>query len=419
MPLPDRHLLIRALESDDRNAIAGLLPAHSDFLNVPDQRPLITWAQNRTTAQLLLEHGADVHTVGRWWASGFGTDKVRIEVADFLVERGAPLTVHAAAGLGLTDRLRKMLDSDPELVEAKGGDGCTPLHFARGLETAALLLERGARVDARDDDHDSTPAQWLIGRAPEVTRFLIEHGAAPDIFMATGLGDEALVKKLIDADRRCLAQRIGRLPDIPPIGHKGRGGSIYQWTLAFNSYAHQVALLKGHEGLYRFLYEQSDSETQLLVSCVLAHREDALAIAANNPGMVASLSDLDRELVARYCWETNTNYEAVKLMLDVGFPVAHPERSHGYTPLHNAAWAGSADLVDLLIERGHPVDLRDPGYSSTAIGWAVHCCIVAKRHPEAEYGRVVKSLVDAGCPWDDIQLPTGDSRIDDVLMQRP
>jgi hypothetical protein len=32
-------------------------------------------------------------------------------------------------------------------------------------------------------------------------------------------------------------------------------------------------------------------------------------------------------------------------MLDLGFPVAHPERSHGYTPLHNAAWAGSGDLV--------------------------------------------------------------------------
>ncbi|MGH9202027.1 MAG: hypothetical protein ACRD2A_12430 [Vicinamibacterales bacterium] len=39
-------------------------------------------------------------------------------------------------------------------------------------------------------------------------------------------------------------------------------------------------------------------------------------------------------------------------MLDLGFPIAHPERSHGYTALHNAAWSGSADLVDLLIARG-------------------------------------------------------------------
>ena len=77
---------------------------------------------------------------------------------------------------------------------------------------------------------------------------------------------------------------------------------------------------------------------------------------------------MDRELVAKYCWETNTNYAAVKLMLDLGFPVAHPERSHGYTPLHNAAWAGSGDLVELLIARGHPVDIRDPGFDATPLG---------------------------------------------------
>jgi hypothetical protein len=46
------------------------------------------------------------------------------------------------------------------------------------------------------------------------------------------------------------------------------------------------------------------------------------------------------ELLPKYCWETNTNYDAVKLMLDVGFPIAHIERSHGYTALHNAALGG-------------------------------------------------------------------------------
>jgi ankyrin repeat protein len=121
--------------------------------------------------------------------------------------------------------------------------------------------------------------------------------------------------------------------------------------------------------------------------------------------------------VARYCWETNTNIEAVRLMLDVGFPVAHPETSHGYSPLHNAAWSGSADLVDLLIERGHPVDIVDPRYQATPLGYAIHDCTIEKRHPEGEFGRVVKSLIDAGSPWDRQQYPTGDARIDDVLKQ--
>jgi len=293
-----------------------------------------------------------------------------------------------------------MLAADPSVIDAKGGDGCTPLHFSRDIATARLLLDHGARLDARDEDHESTPAQWLIGDAPEVSRFLLDCGAAPDIFLAAALGDRALAEKLMDADRACLARRIGRAPEFPPLGHTGRGGTIYQWTLAFNSYVHQIALLKGHDALFEFLFENSDTRTRFLVCCVLARRSEAEAIAARNPGLVASLPDADLELLARYCWETNTNYEAVKLMLDLGFPIAHPETSHGYTALHNAAWAGSADLVDLLIERGAPVDIRDPGYNSTPLGYAIHDCLVEKRHPEGDFRRVVKSLLDAGSPWD-------------------
>jgi ankyrin repeat protein len=351
---------------------------------------------------------------GTWWAPGFGTRQVSAEVVRLLVEHGAPLTAHAAAGLGMIDELARMLAADVSVVDAKGGDGCTPLHFARNTAIAGLLLEHGARIDARDEDHDSTPAQWLIGDVPEVTRFLLDRGAVPDIFMAAALGDRGLAETLIAAEPGCLAQRIGRSPEFPPLGD-GKGGTIYQWTLAFNSYSHQVALLKGHPDLFEFLYDRSDTTTRFLVCCVLARRDEAESIAARNPGLVAGLPDADLELLARYCWETNSNYDAVKLMLDLGFPVAHPEHSHGYTPLHNAAWEGRADIVDLLLQRGAPVDIKDPRYSATPLGFALHDCLVEKRHPEGEFGRVVKSLIDAGSPWDPGIYPTGNAGVDEVL----
>jgi len=371
-------------------------------------RALEDGALTVATAERLLGPGADLEAVSKWWARGMRTRCVNSEVARLLVERGATLTPHAAAGLGLRDYLADMLVRDPSLIDAKGGDGCTPLHFSRDVETAELLLAHGARVDARDDDHDSTPAQWLIGEAPEVARFLLEHGAKPDIFLAAALGDRGLAETLIDANPACLTYRIGRLPDFPPIGHKGHGGTIYQWTLAFNSYAHQIALLKGHEELFDYLYERSDTPTRLLVACVLGRRREAEAIAKSNPGLVDSLPATDHELVARYCWETNTNIDAVRLMLDVGFPIAYPETSHGYSPLHNAAWAGSADLVDLLIARGHPVDGVDPTYHATPLGFAIHDCTIEKRHPEGEFKRVVRSLIAAGSP--------PDPRVDAVLQ---
>ncbi|MFN7925348.1 MAG: hypothetical protein U0Q16_34940 [Bryobacteraceae bacterium] len=384
MPDPVADLMRRALESSEPvPAVESLLGQHPDLLE----------------------------RIGQWWAPGFCADRIPVPIARLLVERGAPLSVHAAAGFGFIDRI------DPSLVHAKGGDGCTPLHFARDLATAQFLLDHGAVIDARDEDHDSTPAQWRIGDSPDVVRYLLSRCATPDIFIAAALGDRDLAARLIRENPACVSYRIGRLPAFPPIGHKGRGGTILQWSLAFNSYPHQIALLKGHRDLFDLLYEHSDDRTRLLVNCVLARRDEAMEIAAQHPDMVASLEDADLQLPALYCWETNTNLEAVRLMLDLGFPVAHPERSHGYSALHNAAWSGSAALVDLLVARGAPVALVDPRYQATPLGYALHDCLVEKRHPEGEFAKVVESLLRAGSPWKRDVYPTGDERVNEVFRR--
>jgi ankyrin repeat protein len=387
----------------------------ADTLRELVKKALRSGSPDGALEDLIREHPEALKEAGELWADGFATNYIEPSAARLLVERGAPLSIHAAAGFGFTDHVADLLRNAPALIRAKGGDGCTPLHFARDVQTAALLVEHGAEIDARDDDHDSTPAQWRIGSAPEVSRFLLQTGAKPDIFLAAALGDDALASKLISENPGCVAYRIGRLPEAPPIGHQGRGGTILQWTLAFNSYPHQIALLKGHPDLFDLLYENSDPQTRLLVCCVLARREEAEEIVRQHAGIVAGLPRADLELLPRYCWETNINFEAVRLMLDLAFPIAQTERSHGFSPLHNAAWAGHAALVDLLLARGHPVDLKDPTYNSTPLGFALHDCLVEKRHPEGDFAHVVESLLKAGSPWDRSILPTGNASIDEVL----
>ena len=109
-----------------------------------------------------------------------------------IVQQHSDQPVHEAARAGLADKLAAMLAMDASLIDAKGIDARTPLHCAGTVAVAALLLDHGARIDARDEDHDSTPAQWRIGESPDVARFLLERGAKADIFLAAALGDLAL-----------------------------------------------------------------------------------------------------------------------------------------------------------------------------------------------------------------------------------
>ena len=411
------------IRQGQRDQVASFIRRHKPSSAVINS-PIFEWGApplamcgNVETAQLLIDHGALPTKVGQWWKPGFGARNVVTDVGRFLVESGAGLSPHAAAGIGLVAELAEMIEADPETVRAQGGDGCTPLHFARHAEIVDLLIEHGAELDAVDEDHHSTPSQWLVGDLPEVARHLIKRGAKADIFVLAALGEVDRVQQLIEKSPECLAQWVGK-PPFPAIGHEGSGGTILQWSLGFNSFAHQYAKNACHDELFDRMCAASDTTTRFLVACVMADRKTAAQIAAENPNLVESLDDDDRQLLARYCWETNANLEAVRLMLDIGFPVDFPEHNHGYSPLHNAAWGGYADLVELLIERGHPLDKKDPNHGSTPLGWALHCCLEDGRHPEGEYGRVVAALIDAGCGWDRSIFPTGNAGIDAVLKQR-
>src|SRR5205814_1339467 len=136
-----------------------------------------------------------------WWAGGFGVfdDAADEETVDYLISRGAIVDVFAAAKHNRFDRLKELIEADPALVHAKGGDGKRPLHYAATREMIDYLLDRGAEVDARCVDHGSTAAQYAVKDAQWKTRYLLERGAQPEIFMAAALGDVDLLKKVLDA----------------------------------------------------------------------------------------------------------------------------------------------------------------------------------------------------------------------------
>src|SRR6185437_11179158 len=92
--------LIQALESDDFSAIEAALRDHPESIEAKDCRPPVTRARSRAAAELLLDRGASLEAVAKWWAPGFGAHDVASPVVEALVARGVAVTPHAAAGLG-------------------------------------------------------------------------------------------------------------------------------------------------------------------------------------------------------------------------------------------------------------------------------------------------------------------------------
>jgi len=78
-------------------------------------------------------------------------------------QQSADQAVHEAARAGLPNKLAEMLAGDPSLIDAKGMDGRTPLHCAGTVAVAALLLDHGARIDAREQPWLHAAAQCCVG----------------------------------------------------------------------------------------------------------------------------------------------------------------------------------------------------------------------------------------------------------------
>jgi ankyrin repeat protein len=312
----DPATFIRAVRGGDLDGVRAMAGADPSLVRATDPQcfgatALIhaVGAEDRALVELLLELGADIDQRSDWWAGSFGVlDSASDEMAAYLLQRGATLTAHAAARLAKIDGLRAMLDADASIGHARGGDGQTPLHFARSVEIADLLLAHGAEIDALDIDHGSTPAQWLGGSRPEVAAHLVLRGAAADPFLAARIGDVALLEGLIRSEPEGVRVRVSRdrFPVPPPAA-----GHIYLFTIG--------------EG------------------CTLLHA----AAGADTPQIVRWLAGHGADVNARGGYDDGT-------------------------PLHVGAWGDHAAAVGALIDAGADINAKSGNqHHNEPIGWAI------------------------------------------------
>jgi uncharacterized protein len=105
--------------------------------------------------------------------------------ADSLLEAEPELGVLEAAAAGRADRLRRLLDADPDAIRERTPEGFTTLGLAAflgGPDTVRVLLERGADAD---DDADNPFGVRPVHAASaahdhETMRLLLDAGADPN-----------------------------------------------------------------------------------------------------------------------------------------------------------------------------------------------------------------------------------------------
>ena len=386
-----------AFEADDWQRLRQLLERHSSLKALvneplaPFDAPLIVHVRSREMLDVLLEAGADINARSRWWAGGFGLlDWAGPEVAAHAIERGALVNVNAAAKQGLVETVRRLIAEDPSCVHARGGDGQTPLHVAQTVDIARVLLDAGADIDARDVDHESTPAQYLVGERPDVARYLVARGCRTDLLLAAALDDADDARRHLDADPALIRMRVNSR--WFPMKNPRAGGTIYQWTLGFHASAHQVAHDRGHRDLLEILNARSPAEVRLIEACWIGDAGTVERLRSSGGPALTFTSD-DQELLAHAA--RNNRTAAVRLLLECGFP-ADVRGQHRATPLHWAAFHGNAEMITAILRSEPPLELADNDFSSTPLGWAIYGSEHGWYAKTGDYGETVQLLLRAG-----------------------
>jgi uncharacterized protein len=131
------------------------------------------------------------------------------------------LTVFEAAALGRTDRVRELVEADPEVANAYGDDGFHPLGLAcffGNVDAARVLLESGADVNALSRNeriqtaaiHAAAAGDSKDGEATryELVELVLDHGADPNL--AQGGGFRAIDAARQNGDTRVEALLLER-----------------------------------------------------------------------------------------------------------------------------------------------------------------------------------------------------------------
>src|SRR6185369_10698853 len=266
----------------------------------------------------------------------------------YLLARGADYDISTATKIGDLDRVRELLDSNPDLVNQVPTYSYytgSPLRNAAGaghLEVAKLLLERGANPNEPEPGiaPNGGALHAAIGsKHYDLVKLLLEHGANPNAEVESS-GNCLSMAKWSGAPKEIidLIASYGGTRTVDLVCHDG---DIE--TLAAMLHANPNLSIREH------------LDNQKLTELMLRHQ----------PGLLKKAADPN----AWWSSATPKTPEYAQWLMEHGLD---PNRRNwlGITMLHRCAAKGDSAVAQVCLDFGADINATETEWSSTPLGWA-------------------------------------------------
>ncbi len=333
---------------------------------------------------------------------------------------------------------KDMLDMPPLVAVTHSSLLTLPKYRDSLRRCARLLLEAGADPN-QSWKHGEHPLSALYGAAgknhdPVLTRTLLAAGADPNdgesLYHSTEASDSACARLLLEAGARvegsnALAHQLDR-DDIEGLRlilkyAKGVEDSDLLWAIRRGRKRDHVALLLGaganpraktQQGISAYRYamlcglrdvaellasvgaeETLAPEEQFVAACSAADEREARALLAAYPDIFDRLGDTQLKQLPELT--EAGNLRAVRLMVELGWPIAVRGGDWNASALNLAVFQGNADLARFLMEHGASWN-EIHGYGANVCGtlsWASR-----NLDPANDYVGCARVLLEHGAP---------------------
>jgi len=341
-----------------------------------------------------------------------------------------------AAEHGRADELARLLDSHPDLIDARGGnfqkqtalhkaawqcsgepatqqgqracvrlllehgadvgvrdygDNAYPLHFAvesADFEIVEMLVEAGSDVIGEGDDHQLGVLGWATcfrQVRQDVGEYLLRHGAKVNLWAAIALDRADDVRAFVTREPSLLQAHMSRNEHYrTPLHHaaaKNRPnmvrlllelGADPHATDATGATPLTTAASENADASIGSMLQQAGAKLDFIAALNLGRYDLVEAMLRDDPSRIGPQG---RDTIALHLSAEKKNEAAVRWLIAHGADV-NAKRTLwdcNYTALHVTAANGAVDIARLLLDAGGDPDIHDDKYDATVLGWAEYC----------------------------------------------